>query len=270
MKHSFKIAALVAALGFAGVMHPASAAILYVDTDGVAATGGAGDGNGSSFLFYATDANGLSYAKSINFRMDQVSTQSTPISFSLPGLSSFFASAVDAQWGLLAADTVNGGQGSYKGYRVTQGQVSDQADDLLLNNAAVKGLGNTFKTFLLNADATAPTHVAGDVLTSVSLDDEWNLGNASFQSAGANLATLADNEVMYAWTFANTSNTVTGASAETLAPYSFSLNLSGNQLNFATPPPAPVPLPAAVWLLGSALATVAGVRRRRLANTASA
>jgi len=50
----------------------------------------------------------------------------------------------------------------------------------------------------------------------------------------------------------------------------WSLDLSGNQLSFAAPPPAPVPVPAAVWLLGSALATVAGVRRRRQANALTA
>lgn len=77
---------------------------------------------------------------------------------------------------------------------------------------------------------------------------------------------------MFAWSIAANTNSAgfTTQATKTLLSYSWSLDLSGNQLSFAAPPPAPVPVPAAVWLLGSALATVAGVRRRRHAAALTA
>jgi hypothetical protein len=239
----------------------------------VPAAGGTGSlTGGSSFLFVAYDGAGKSFMKSVDFTMSQIGSQTTQLNFSLPNLSSFFSGSTDAQWGIVAADTKPAGSGTYAGYGIHAGLVSNDVADVSLTLAAAKGAAQNLQAFLNTADAEAPTHAAGDVITSVSTDDSWNLANLTFNAGGSNLTDLSNGATLFAWSIAANTNSggFTTQATKTLLSYSWSLDLSGNQLSFAAPPPAPVPVPAAVWLLGSALATVAGVRRRRHAAALTA
>ncbi len=273
MKQSLKLKSLVLALGLVGAMHSAHAAILHTDTNGVPAAGGTGSlTGGSSFLFFAYDGAGKSFLKSVNFTMSQIGSQTSQVSFSLPNLSTFFSGSTDAQWGIVAADTKPAGSGAFAGYGIHTGLVSNDVADVSLTKSAAKINAQNLQAFLNTADAEAPTHAAGDVITSVSTDDSWNLANLTFNAGGSNLTDLSNGATLFAWSIAanDSLSGLTAQATKTLLSYSWSLDLSGNQLSFAAPPPAPVPVPAAVWLLGSALATVAGVRRRRHAAALTA
>jgi hypothetical protein len=64
--------------------------------------------------------------------------------------------------------------------------------------------------------------------------------------------------------------TTSGPNGNTLLSYSLgqaSLSADGSLLTFTGNPATTVPLPAAVWLLGSGLLGLAGVGRRRAAKT---
>lgn len=260
MNRYFKLGALAASLGLAGLTHTANAAILYTNTAGEAAGAaiGSGDGLGSSFLFVALDGNGKSYLKSVDLRMNAVTTQTTPLSFNLPGLAAFFSGSTDAVWRIFAADTVGSGNFGGRGLSVGRDTTSNLSSFL---NSATATQGNQLRNFLNTADGNFdPTPVAGQALTSTATSDLWNVANLNF-TVGNSSQALTNNSLLYLWNITSNGTVATTQSNRTLTAATWTLNLAGDQLNFNVP--APVPVPAAVWLLGSALATVAGLRRRR-------
>jgi hypothetical protein len=106
------------------------------------------------------------------------------------------------------------------------------------------------------------------VLTSSAASEPWNVSNLAFV-VDSSTQTLANNALMYLWNLTTSSNVGTAQGTKTLTTGTFNLNLSGSQLTFNPTPAAPVPVPAAAWLLGSALVSVAGISRRRANRTAA-
>lgn len=262
MKTSFRLKTLVAALALAGVTHSAGAAVFYTDTTGN------GDGLGSSFLFIAQDDNNKSYMTSLNFRMNDVAGTTAPLTFNLSGLSSFFSGAANPMWRIISADTV-GGTFSNRGIAVGRSVNTT----LSIANSAIKTQGSQLGSFINTADSNyEPTPgtsaAAGDVIKSSAASDLWNVANLAFV-VDSTTQTLADNALMYLWNLTTSSNTGTPQGTKTLTTGTFNLNLSGNQLTFNPTQAAPVPVPAAAWLLGSALVSVAGISRRRANRTAA-
>jgi hypothetical protein len=257
-KFAFSLKAVAVAMGMMGIAQCAGAAIL---------TNMPSTGNGS-FLFVAADET-HSWIQGINFTLDD-SFGTDQQTFNLTGLQAFFAGSTSAYWGVIAGDATNLGE-SFNGYRMAFSLATDTTQDIILSNPghnqfAVRNSAETLQTWLNRSDDGNRT--PGAKLTSTDQNDIFNLYNddaigLDISSQGQFYATgLADGSELTNWVFDN------GPDALELYDDSFysmqsnwRLNLSSNQLVYA-PAAAPVPVPAALWLLGSALVGVTGIRRR--------
>jgi len=258
-KFAFSLKAVAVAMGMMGIAQCAGAAIL---------TNMPSSGNGS-FLFVAVDDTNKSWIQGINFTLED-SVGTAQQTFNLTGLQAFFAGSTNAVWGVIAADAVNNGE-SFNGYRMAYSLATDTTQDSILSNPghnqfAVRNSAETLQTWLNRSDDGNRT--PGVALTSTTDADIYNLYNddaigLDISSQGQFYVTgLVDGSELTNWIFDN------GPDALELYDDSFyskqsnwRLNLSSNQLVYA-PAAAPVPVPAALWLLGSALVGVTGIRRR--------
>lgn len=118
---------------------------------------------------------------------------------------------------------------------------------------ALLGTGST-ATSLLGKDNSSFGINFNPFQTSTDMS---NWGGGTGQVATAGLTTSGPGSLIYAATAANGA----GAQAVFTQPYDVSFTSSG--LTFTAASTAPVPVPAAVWLLGSGLLGLAGVARRK-------
>ncbi len=217
----------------------------------------------SSFLFFAYDGAGQSYLQGLTLTLDgMLAAPTTRQSFSLAGLSAQFASSItDPVWGVIAADTVS--PGTFKGYRIiTSANTTWTAASFSTTNSGTKNSALALANFLNTADDG--TAVAGVTLkTSLTTDQQYagqsawsfNWGN----NGPANTSTLTDGAQLAAWLL-DTATATSGVAKPVKTQLSnWQLDLSSNQLVYA---PAAVPVPAAIWMLGSALVALTGIRRR--------
>lgn len=254
MKMSFRLKALAGAIALLAA-GAAEAAIVTND---------ANTGN-SDFLFTAFDSNGKSYVLGLNLRLDDVVANPTQTHvFNLPSLSSFFSDAqsTDARWSVVAADRQ--ATGTFKNFRViTSFDPTVANGPTNVTASGTKGAALNFDAFLNLANGTSPTPVVGTPVMTTSPADPAYAGQAiwggDWGGVGLSDVTFFSNpdQTAVAWLL-NSGNALNGIAKPALTQLDkWQLNLSTNTLTYA-----PVPVPAAVWLFGSALAGMAARRRR--------
>lgn len=248
-----KLSLMVIALTTLGASYQANAAIVTA----APSTGS------SSFLFFAYDSAGQSYLKGLTLTLDgMLAAPTTTQSFSLAGLSAQFASSItDPVWGVVAADTVS--PGTFKGYRViTSADTSLTATSFPTTNSGTKNSALALGNFLNTADDG--TAVAGVTIQTSSTSDQQYAGQSSWSfnwgnNGPTNTSALTNGAQLAAWLLDTGAATSGVAKPAKTQLSNWQLDLGSNQLVYA---PSAVPVPAAVWMLGSALVALTGIRRR--------
>lgn len=200
-------------------------------------------------------------------------TSGTPANFNDPNLQSFlttFATAGTTVYWVLegGGDHFSGGVRSPDLISSSQtvtpvaGRVGSQLSGYQINlnnqvgtiNGAIAGGVNPTANFLVTNDDTVLSGTGFNPLALAADISNW-FGNANGNVSTTGLGTAA---TVYHTVAAN----IGGSTAETLTPL-FTATLTASGLSFA--PLAAVPIPAALWLLGSGLLGLAGVARRKVA-----
>ena len=269
MEISLKTVVAIAIAGVSGLgALNASADIVNTDT-----------GNGELTLFVRNETTGAVYARGLQIQLNSILTESAiqtgpynagvanERTYVLPqsigpdaALSSFLGQAGSFTWTIMGGDntggaTVTGGKRYVtttqadltNGTTVTLSQLSSNFNNLFT-------MINQINDFLPNTSGS-----------SISSDGQWRqTGTVPGAEAGS----------WYGSSLNNSNNIGTAANFYLLAApgrsgaariYQFAdlrLRADGT-LESIGAPPAPVPLPAAFWLLGTGLAGLAGVSRRR-------
>jgi hypothetical protein len=178
----------------------------------------------------------------------------------------------NVQWNVIAADTTAGGNGStLSTYGARMMTTSSTATWSYVNSnvtASASGLASYITA--LNTTGTHPTVANGsDLSTSVLDSNSWQgsgmltawAQNSLFNAMGMGAGSMLFVEVAQSATtglFGPQIPTTGTPSFTTLGQFTLAAN---GAMSFA-----PVPVPAAVWLFGSALAGLVGVARRRKAS----
>ena len=251
-----KLKFLVAALAFAAAS-PAFAAIANGDT-----------GNGQLFMSVWDPVAQTSYIRNLNVDMNTFIANGNTSGYSLTyaadsALSGAYnlASNTNLVYNVAALDstggTVVGGQRYLSTTNATQAVVQQTSNSNLTSGfATVNSYVNA--TALNPADSSTWTAADGLAYFGSGFKTNWN-GKASFNSTAA-VGTALN---FYALQVSSTS----GLAKIAGTPFAGSWNLGTNgTLSYSV---AAVPLPPAVWLLGSGLIGMVGVARRSRAKTAA-
>jgi hypothetical protein len=247
-------------------------------------------GVGQAVLFVKNETTGVVYARGISLSADQVATQSsivgdtytgsgatpdTSLSFSLASpiaadsnLTSFLGAGGSFSWGLMLGDSLGGLAVGDK--RLISTSVNGITTP---QNSAINTSLAQFNTFVGTLNNVLPD---GSDNSSVSSGGLWDQAGAGVQAEGAdiwfsaglgvnNKVGLGDTAGFYMLT---TSGGTTSAAGRQYLLGQLRLTANGTLESIGGTTPE-VPLPPAVWLLGSALAGFAGLRRR-LDGTAAA
>jgi hypothetical protein len=283
-----KVKALVAGLLFA-VAGTSQAALI---ADGVTTVHGgtpAGAGatadvthGGDLFLVVLNEVSGSTYYQNLDtdFVAFKNTLSSTNRSFGIDALGqTFLSSAADTyKWAVFAGDSLRGVVGGNRGAPVTNyGTVADWGvlttggstgtaggftvdqqtlDDAVtaklaqgIDNNVNGSLGSTNSAIFLKGDAADYAPKNNNLANSALFNG--NGPNGAFSAAGSDVNTF--------W-YLGFDGLHAGVGAKTVHLGDFVL--TGSSLNFTTATVSNVPVPAAVWLLGSALAGFATVARR--------
>jgi len=251
------------------------------------------NGNGELVLFVrdASNSNRV-YARGLGIHVDDIMTKTEATSASYSGefssftthtalspiaadatLTSFLAAGGNYVWTIMAGDsqtepTPEAGDRRY----VTT--LTPAGDSFNLNNSLVGGTFGALDTLLgavnINSfsatNSTAPGGLWGSSDVSAANSQTWwdaALNNENvFPTSGTSSTNL--------YLIANSSNRGSSAALVWQASSQVTMDSQGN-LSFGSTTSVPqVPVPAAIWLLGSALAGLATVRRRRAESDAVA
>jgi len=257
------VAIAIAGASALGAM-TASADVINTDT-----------GNGELTLFVRNDVTGAVYARGLQIQLDDILTegaiqsgehtagQANQRSYVLPtigpdaNLSSFLSQAGSFTWTIMGGDNtglvnVIGG----KRYVTTT-----QAD---LTNGTTVTAGNLSSSFnslftMINQLNDRLPDTAGSSITDLG---QWRQTGATPGSGAGNWYGVGPNNVNDLGSAANFYMLAAPGGGGTARIYQFAnvtLGLDGTLGGVASP----VPLPAAFWLLGTGLAGLAGVSRRR-------
>ncbi|HKE44024.1 MAG TPA: VPLPA-CTERM sorting domain-containing protein [Steroidobacteraceae bacterium] len=249
-------------------------------------------GNGELTLFVENTTTHEVYARGLGITLDQIITQTaaggtytgpTAVSFSFAPiaadslLTQFLGtgSAGEFKWGVLAGDS-NGTNAAGTRRYVLGTQVDLAASGAPIgSNTTLLNIGPSFNSFFTDLNTNLPDGAGTSVRGVGSAGGLWDATGTSgdladtFFNQPPNQAFgfLGDNNAinMFVLTSAGGGN-ATPARVFILADIALSANGTLHQVQ-QTPP---VPLPAAVWLLGSGLIGLAGVGRRRLGPVATA
>jgi len=266
MKFSLKLKSIAAAIGLLAVAQSSNAALFTND---------ANTGN-SDFMFFAiadifdgANFGSAGYAITLNKRLDDIINVTPNQVFNLTGLNGFINTlntsytTTNLEFGVLAADNVKiPGANGFKGFRIaTSFDTAKTEADIDTLSGAVKSSANA-----LNNYANQTQFSSGPVI-SFDKNDDTNINKVfggSWQSYGPYSAiALVEGATVSEWLLSTPTTGSPGApSATTKVKYGdFQVSLANQTLTYA--PAAPVPVPAALWLLGSALVGVTGIRRRQ-------
>jgi hypothetical protein len=240
-------------------------------------------GVGQAVLFVKNETTGVVYARGISLTAEQVAAQGaitsdtytgsgatpdTSLSFALPSsigpdsnLTAFLGAGGTFSWGLMLGDSSGGLAVGDK--RLISTSVNGITTP---SNSAINTSLTQFNTFVGTLNAVLPD---GSDNSSVSSGGLWDQAGAGPQAEGAdiwfsaglgvnNKVGLGDAAGFYLLT---TSGGTTSAAGRQYLLGQLRLTANGTLESVSGSTPE-VPLPPAVWLLGSALAGFAGLRRR--------
>jgi hypothetical protein len=256
-------------------------------------------GNGELVLFVRDTANaGRVYARGLGYTLNDVLSQAAitgdptkvdssnnvadtdTMTFSLPvggiaadaNLSTFLGGDPSHYvWTIMAGDNQGGQTGEGNRRYVTTAQIDYATQASTLTNIQIgTGAFNNLETMLVALNGSLPD--GSGTSTPAGADGEWGQSGTSFDGAPSWFGAGPNNENaigsaahFYVLTTGN------GGSQQSLARVykgvDFTLGLNGTLTSASVETPQ-VPLPAAVWLLGSALAGFAGLSRRRKVEAA--
>ncbi|HVY81222.1 MAG TPA: hypothetical protein VG994_09600 [Steroidobacteraceae bacterium] len=260
-------AALVASSAYADVLLPNS-------------------GNGELTLFVRNNTTGAVYARGLVLTVDDILTQAEiqagaytgpvqSMGYSLPApigpdanLTGFLAAGNDFSWTVMAGDSTStpvntaGALGGRR-YVVTTQQDLAEFQGQIPNNSNLNSLYGNLQTMLVDLNGALPDGSG----TSTPVDGLWgNPGTPYDADQDWFGAGLPDANPLGAAAHLYLFSSVTGVNASLARVYeglNLRLTSTGTLESVGVPS---VPLPPALWLLGSALVGVTGVARRRNAG----
>jgi hypothetical protein len=248
-------------------------------------------GNGELTLFVKNNTTGAVYARGLQLTVDDILTQSAIQTGAYTGpvqstgyalsssigpdanLTSFLGGGSDFSWTVMAGDntsTAVNTAGSLGGRRyvvTTQLDIANNTGQIPTNSNLNSIYGN-LQGMLNDLNANLPDGSG----TSAKQDGLWGTPGSPYDADqdwfGAGLADAnALGSAAHLYLFSS----VTGTNASSARAYEgLNLRLTSTGVLESVASTAPVPLPPALWLLGSALVGVTGVARRRRAPEANA
>lgn len=268
---------LTAALALVGAVGTASAA----SNDGVSNTGGRGTGTGAGDLIFAYEgSNGLSILWDLSVGNNDLTFNdmklgvAQPFSITNEAVGSFINSNPGGRWNILSITNI--GTGSGTGFRWTQGGVGVTVNGQP-NFTASNSTGSQMETFVANHGSwiTAANNggFPNNGTLTAGLSDPWQFSAGAGHSStlgGQNAAGPLNMTLGFYSILVDpdkprglqaTSATYRGSPvvATKLGDFTFMFD---DATDTATLSYAPVPLPPAALLFGSALAGLVGLKRR--------
>ncbi|MET0536132.1 MAG: VPLPA-CTERM sorting domain-containing protein [Steroidobacter sp.] len=255
-------------------------AIAIAGVSGLGAMGASADvvnidsGNGELTLFVRNETTGAVYARGLQVQLDSILTQgaiqsgqynagvANQRSYLLPdigpdaNLASFLGQAGSFTWTIMAGDST--GTAATVGARryVTSSQV-----DLTNGTTVTNGNFQASYTNLRSVLETLNGILADTSGSSTASNGQWRQSDATPGSQAGDWFGVGPDNVNALGSIANFYMLANNAGGGAVRVYQFEdvrLNLDGSLESVPT-----VPLPAAFWLLGTGLAGLAGVSRRR-------
>jgi hypothetical protein len=232
-------------------------------------------GNGELTLFVKNTTTGEVYARGLAISMDDILTEATAggaytgptnTGYALPtigpdaNLTAFLATGTTAEfkWGVLVGDTVGSNTAGTR--RFGLGTVVDLANTVSLpSNTQMVALGTSFNSFFSTLNNNLPDFSGSSIVGAGSTGGLWDtpgvgdLADTFFnQAPNSAFGALGGVLNFFALTSAG------GSNATPARVFEFSdITLAANGTLSA-----PVPVPAAAWLLGSGLLGLLGIGRR--------
>lgn len=272
MNFNRKLKTLAVALVAATASQMSFASLLHVNP---------GTGNGS-FFFVAANDEGDSFIQSLanlngNFRMDSA-TPITEQDFTLGASLASVIAGSNPVWTVIAGDSTSVlGQGKYTNLRLNVGITPDTSMSIdgpaSMRNALMLQSLQLLDSFLSDVDSSTLPTVAGtgvydpnatgqptDIANFVKVGPGFTLFHAPTEGALLSIGATLD-----AWLLESNPKLDDVFQAQRFAALTQlgQWRFDGPTLHYGVIPAAPVPVPAAVWLLGSALAGMTGLRRRK-------
>jgi len=238
---------------------------------------------GNSSMMFQVVAAGQSYALGLNIRMDDIIAEAATgtfvtKTFTLPDFPSF-ADPANSLWGVVGADYSTTAGGATVGQRrmLTSFTSSNAAGPNGVRNNGIVTSAQNMDTILnqvgplCSPGAACIANSSGDG-TYIGAVPPWG-SSWGFSSGFSNSIALNSPDSLALWLITpnGTGTTTLSTTAQLVANGGAALlwSLSGSTLTLSAGSAAPVPLPAAVWLLGSALVGFAGIGRRRRETVAA-
>ena len=249
-----KAKALVAALTMGAAMQ-ANAAIDNFST-----------GNGELFFNLRDNVNQQSYILDLNVNLDNfLPGNASNVTYGADAnLTNFLANGSGSyNWSVMAGDSTGGANAGDLRYATTTNDAANVGANTNLQLVNFRGIDTGL---LVNANGVlGANNSAVSPSTSPAYysqgDDTWGFSSA-FNATTAGIGNSLD-----FWLLSNSGSTIsflTKNNKVSVDQYAGQWNLASNgDLSFTSA--APVPLPPAVWLLGSALVGLVGVGRRKAA-----
>jgi hypothetical protein len=247
-------------------------------------------GNGELTLFARDNVTGVVYARGLGIFLNDVLTEATsggaytgptPISFGITtpigpdaNMSAFLtgANGHEIVWGLQTADTVGSNIAGTPRRIAFTTSADIVATSSTPSNSTLSGAAAAINGLFQSLNGNLPDAPGSSVFGSADAGGLWGnagtAGGASQTVAGIITSGLIGSALNF-YLVTSSGTTATGGNGLVGRVFQgLGITLSAN--GTLSSPSAPVPLPAAVWLLGSGLVGLAGIGRRRRKGAAAA
>jgi hypothetical protein len=274
MKSSFKLALLGTA---AAVLSPAAFADVFLPTE---------QGNGELVLFVKNETTGAVYARGLGVRVNDVLSTATIQGAPAPGtngvpenfnyslatfnpdgnLSGFLNGTDSFSWTVMAGDNADAlGVGTRRFLTTLQTQYTAVTPETVSNNTLTASWGANLTSMMNTLNAQIPGSTKGDG-SSTAANGQWDQTGAAVGSNADIWWSTTDNKNglgtaanLYVFASSGSDGSLTSRLFQ-----AFDVVLTSTGILQVSGEVVPqVPLPPAVWLLGSALAGWAGIGRRK-------
>ena len=257
-------------------------AIAIAGASGFGAMGASADvinsdsGNGELTLFVRNETTGAVYARGLQIQIDSLLTQgdiqsgsynagaANQRTYLLPqinadaNLTSFLASSGSFTWTVMAGDNT-GGAAVIGGKRYVTTSPADLTNGTSVTTGNLSSSYNSYLTMINQLNAFLPDASGSSVVS----EGQWRQTGATPGSEAGTWYGVGPSNVNDLGSAANLYLLAGSGGGGAARVYQFAdLVLSANG-TLSSVTPAPVPLPAAFWLLGTGVAGLAGVSRRR-------